>query len=783
MARPFQGSIELDIRSSIPDWRPFVAARAPAGAPNLLFVVWDDTGFGTWDAYGGLVEMPNLKRIADLGLRYTQFHSAGLCSPTRAALLTGRNPSSVGMAVVEEYTNGFPGLSGRIPGGAGFLSEVLVERGWNTYAVGKWHLTPLEEANLAASKRSWPLGRGFERFYGFLGGETDQWYPSLVYDNHPIRQPYPPRDGYHLSRDLADRAIEFIRDARVIAADKPWFTYFSPGCGHAPHHVPPAWIDRYRGKFDMGYERYRELVLANQKRLGLVPESTELPPINPYADARSAAGKPWPSREAVRPWATLSEGERRLFCRMAEVFAAFQSHADAELGRLLDYLEESGQLDNTIVVAISDSGASSEGGPNGTVNEAKFFNGYTDGVEEGLAKLDQLGSSSTYNHYCLGWAMAFNTPFKLFKRYASHEGGIACPCLVAWPKGIAARGELRHQYTNVCDVVPTIYDCLGIEPPEVLAGHPQRPLEGVSFRASFADPNADTGKTSQMYSMRGTRGIWQDGWFASAVHPAVPSDWGHFDKDLWELYHLDVDRSQVHDLAARHPDRLEALKQLWFVEAGKYGGLPLDDRGILEIAADERPTLAGDRDRYVYYPHVAEVGPGAALELRGRSFSLLAEVTIERPDAEGVIFSHGGRLGGHTLFLKDGRLTYVYNFLGEIEQKLIAAEVTPTGKRVLGVRYKHESTDDDGLTPLGDTTLYIDDHPVATLAHMKTQPGSFSVVGEGICVGRDGAQPVSADYESPFVFRGGTIRQVTVDVTGEPYRDVEREIARAFAGA
>jgi arylsulfatase A-like enzyme len=781
MAKPFRGAIDVDIRNSIPDWTPYIEPKAPAGAPNVLFVVWDDTGFGTWDCYGGLVEMPNIKRIADLGLRFTQFHTTALCSPSRAALLTGRNPSSVGMAVIEEYTGGFPNLSGRIPFETALMPEVLSARGWNTYAIGKWHLTPIEEANLAASKRNWPLGRGFERFYGFLGGETDQWYPNLVYDNHPIRQPYPPEEGYHLSKDLADRAIEFIRDAKVIAPDKPWFTYFCPGCAHAPHHVAPEWADRYRGKFDMGYEAYREIVLANQKQMGLVPESTELPPLNPYADARSAVGKPWPIQDTVRPWASLSEAERRLFSRMAEVFAGFQSHADAQLGRVLDYLEESGQLENTIIVVISDNGASGEGGPNGTVNEAKFFNGYVDTVDESLKRLDELGSPKTYNHYCLGWAMAFNTPFKLWKRYASHEGGIADPCIVAWPKGIAARGELRHQYLNVCDIAPTIYDCLEIVPPETLNGHAQRPLEGVSARAAFADPSADTGKTAQFYSMLGTRGIWQDGWFANTVHPAVPSDWGHFDKDVWELFHLDVDRSQIDNLADKHPDKLEALKQLWFTEAGKYNGLPLEDRGIVEISADYRPSLAGERNRYVYYPNAAEVGPGAALELRGRSFALLAEVTIDGPDAEGVIFSHGGRLGGHTLFLKDGRLTYVYNFLGEVEQKLIASHPTPTGKCVLGVRYKQGAKDADGHTPLGDATLYINEEEVATLPHMKTQPATFSGVGEGICVGRDSAEPVCSDYQSPFSFRGGTIKEVIVDITGEPYRDIEREIARAFA--
>lgn len=468
MAAQFKGKIDLDIRNSKPDWTPYEEPRAPKDAPNVLFIVWDDTGFGTWDFYGGLVEMPNLKRIADKGLKFTQFHTTALCSPSRAGLLTGRNATTVGMATIEEFTEGYPGLSGRIPFETATISEVLVERGYNTYALGKWHLTPLEEENLGATKRNWPLGRGFERFYGFTGGEADQWYPNLVYDNHPITPPSTPDKGYHLSKDLADKAIQFIRDAKVIAPEKPWFTYFCPGCGHAPHHVPKEWADRYKGKFDMGYEKYREIVLENQKKLGLVPESTMLPRINPYADVKSPEGKPWPEQDTVRPWDSLSADEKKLFCRMAEVFAGYQSYTDAQLGRLLDYLEESGQLDNTLIVAISDNGASGEGGPNGTVNEMKFFNGYVDTVEDSLKLLDELGSPKTYNHYCLGWAMAFNTPFKLFKRYASHEGGIADPCLISWPKGIKARGEVRHQYVHAIDIVPTVYDCLGIEPPEAL---------------------------------------------------------------------------------------------------------------------------------------------------------------------------------------------------------------------------------------------------------------------------------------------------------------------------
>ena len=363
---------------------PYAAPTAPKGAPNVLYLVWDDTGIATWDCFGGLVEMPAMSRIAERGVRLSQFHTTALCSPTRASLLTGRNATTVGMATIEEFTDGFPNCNGRIPADTALLSEVLDERGYNTYCVGKWHLTPLEESNLAATKRHWPLSRGFERFYGFMGGETDQWYPDLVYDNHPVAPPATPEEGYHLSKDLADKTIEFIRDAKVIAPDKPWFSYVCPGAGHAPHHVFKEWADKYAGKFDMGYERYREIVLENQKKLGIVPPDTELSPINPYLDVKGPNGEPWPPQDTVRPWESLNDEEKRLFSRMAEVFAGFLSYTDAQIGRILDYLEESGQLDNTIIVVISDNGASGEGGPNGSVNEVKFFNGYIDTVEESM---------------------------------------------------------------------------------------------------------------------------------------------------------------------------------------------------------------------------------------------------------------------------------------------------------------------------------------------------------------------------------------------------------------
>ncbi|WP_448494226.1 sulfatase-like hydrolase/transferase [Mycolicibacterium thermoresistibile] len=777
----FGGKIELDIRDSEPDWGPFAAPTAPEGAPNILYVVWDDVGIGTWDCFGGLVEMPTMSRIAEQGVRLSQFHTTALCSPTRAALLTGRNPTTVGMATIEEFTDGFPNCSGRIPVDTGLISEVLAEHGWNTYCVGKWHLTPLEESNMAATKRHWPVSRGFERFYGFLGGETDQWYPDLVHDNHPVAPPATPEDGYHLSKDLADKTIEFIRDAKVIAPDKPWFTYLCPGAGHAPHHAPRDWADRYAGRFDMGYERYREVVLENQKKLGIVPPDTELPPINPYQDVKGPHGEPWPLQDTVRPWDSLSDAEKRLFCRMAEVFAGFLSYTDHQIGRVLDYLEESDQLDNTLIVVLSDNGASGEGGPDGSVNEVKFFNGYVDTVEESMRFYDQLGGPQTYNHYPTGWAMAFNTPYKLFKRYASHEGGIADPAIISWPNGITARDAVCDRYINVVDVTPTVYELIGLTPPDTVRGVRQRPLEGVSFRAALADPDADTGKRTQFYSMLGTRGIWSDGWFANTVHAASPAGWSNFDADRWELYHLESDRSQSRDLAAEHPEKLEELKQLWFDEAAKYNGLPLGDLNLFETLGRWRPHLSRGRTSYTYYPGTAEVGLGAAVDIRGQSFTVLADVTVDAADAQGVIVKHGAGHGGYVLFLQDGRLHFVYNFMGEEEQRVSSADPIPAGRHILGVSYHRTGTVDGSHTPLGEVALYVDGTVVATRPDVRAHPANFGLAGGGIAVGRNTGQPVSSAYRAPFAFTGGSIAKVVVDISGTPYRDVEREAAMAFA--
>ncbi len=781
MTREFNGSIELDIRDSEPDWGPYAAPKAQPDAPNVLYLVWDDVGIATWDCFGGLVEMPAMSRIAEHGVRLSQFHTTALCSPTRASLLTGRNATTVGMAVIEEFTEGFPGINGRIPNDTALISEVLGEQGYSTFCVGKWHLTPLEESNLAASRRHWPLSRGFDRFYGFMGGETDQWYPELVYDGHSVEAPGTPEEGYHFSKDMADKTIEFIRDSTMIAPDKPWFSYVCPGAGHAPHHVSKEWSDRYAGKFDMGYERYRDIVLENQKRMGIVPPETELSPVNPYQDAKGSEGQAWPDQDTVRPWDSLNDEEKRLFARMAEVFAGFLSYTDAQIGRILDYLEESGQLDNTIIVVISDNGASGEGGPNGSVNEGKFFNGYIDTVEESMRFFDELGGPTTYGHYPIGWAMAFNTPYKLYKRYASHEGGIADAAIISWPSGIAAHGEIRDNYSSVCDISPTVYDLLQIVPPATVKGIPQKPLDGVSFKVALDDPNAPTGKETQFYTMLGTRGIWHQGWFANAVHAASPSGWSHFDQDRWELYHIASDRSQCHDLAAEHPDKLAEMQALWFSEVQKYNGLPLSDLNVLETVGRWRPSLTGERSSYVYYPDTAPVPVGGCVNILGRSFSVLAEVDITSRDVQGVLLKQGAGHGGYVLYAEDGRLQFVYNFFGEEEQRVTARKRLRLGDQVLGVGYARTGTVEGSHTPVGDVTLYVNEVAVATLPDVKAHPFIFGLAGGGISVGRNVGQPVSSAYKAPFAFTGGTIKRVVVDVSGAPYVDAGRNLALAFA--
>ena len=577
---------------------------------------------------------------------------------------------------------------------------MLRSAGWNTYWLGKDHNVPAEEGNPGGPKSNWPLQQGFDRFYGFIGGETNQWYPTLTEDNHAIDQPYSPEEGYHFSKDITDQALRMLRDSQSSAPSRPWFMWLCPGANHAPHHVPKEWADKYKGQFDDGYEAYREWVLARMIEKGIMPPDTELTPINPMPEGTHSPN------DDVRPWDSLSDDEKRLFARMAEVFAGFSEYTDHQVGRVIDYLEESGQLDNTIVMYCADNGASGEGGPDGSVNENKFFNNWPDDIAENLAHLEDLGSPNTYNHYPTGWAAAFSTPFKMFKRY-SYAGGTCDPLVIHWPKGIAAKGEIRHQYHHVTDIVPTILDCCGLEFPDVVDGHEQVPLVGTSMRYTFDDGDAATHKERQYYCMLGTRGMWEKGWKAVAVHGPT-SGIGNFDEDEWELYHVDEDRSEGRDLAAEQPERLKALIDLWFEEAEKYDVLPLDDRIPVEIIMDVRPQGEPPRSTYVYYPGTAEVPEAAAVNIRGRSYKILAEVDLTSPDAEGVIFAHGSRFGGHALFLKDQRLHYVYNFLGiPPEQDFVSDRLEP-GRHVLGMEFTKESRGEHGESH-GTTRLYVDD--------------------------------------------------------------------------
>ncbi len=569
--------------------------------------------------------------------------------------------------------------------------------------------------------------------------------------------------------------MEFIRDAKAVAPDKPFFMYFCPGAAHEPHHAPREWADKYKGKFDMGYERYRELVLERQKQMGLVPENTALPPINPIgtqSDTKSPTGVPFPPLDFVKPWDALPENEKQLYRRMAEVYAGFLSYTDHQMGRIIDFLEESGQLDNTLVIVISDNGASGEGGPTGSVNENKIANGVPDSLEQNLKFLDVLGSPLTYNHYPTGWAMAFNTPFKMWKRY-SYNGGICDPFLIHWPKGIKSRGEVRHQYHHAIDIVPTILDVVGVEAPDVVKGYTQHPIEGVSMRSSFDDAKAPTARQTQFYSMLGSRGIWHQGWKAVTTHPTI-AGWGNYEKDTWELYQTVEDRSESHNLAAQYPDKLQELINLWFFEAGKYQGFPLDDRSGIEILTTPRPQMTKPRDRYVYYPDTAEIPESQAVNIRNRSYAIRAEVEIPASGAEGVVFAQGSRFGGHAIYVKDGKLHYIYNWLGDIKQQVVSNKSVPIGASTLSAIFTKEGENPPHVAN-GTLAIYINDEKVGE-SRIRTQPGKFSIAGEGLNVGRDGGEPVTGDYpgEYPWPFTG-TINRVVVDVSEQGGIDLEVE--------
>ncbi|MCZ4315818.1 arylsulfatase [Comamonadaceae bacterium G21597-S1] len=750
----FTGHIARTAAQSQPAWP--MGAKAAAGAPNVLVLLLDDVGFAQLGCYGSTIRTPNMDRLAAAGLRYRDFHTTAICSPTRACLLTGRNHHSNGVGIIQEMATGFPGYNGKVPKENGFLSEVLLARGYATFAIGKWHLTQASEYASGANKARWPLARGFERFYGFLGGKTNQWAPTLVHDNHYIEPPARPQDGYHLNADLADTAMRFISDLRAVDPDKPFFMYYCLGAGHAPHHVEPEWSDKYRGQFDQGWEKWRETVFARQREAGIIPPGTEL-----------SARPPW-----VKAWDALSADERRLFARQMEVYAGFLEQTDHHIGRVLDALERRGELDNTIVVLASDNGASAEGGENGSFNECQFPNRYESSIAENLQHLDDWGTVKSYPNYAWGWAWAGNTPLRRWKRYL-HQGGMSDPCIVSWPRGIAARGEIRGQYIHAIDIMPTLLDALGITPPATLAGVAQTPLEGVSFAHTFADAEAATRKRVQYYEMIGSRAIWADGWKAVVEQPqgGVLTD-EMLDAQQWELYHVAEDFSECHDLADRHPEKLKALIEQWWVEAGKYKVLPLDSRMQLRMG-ERKPGARAPTNRYVYEAMGAPQFEYTAVNVKNRSHTITARVRIPDGGAQGVLLAHGSWFAGYALFVQDDRLVYVHNYLGLQEYRVTSTVAVPRGDCVLALHF-HRTGEHQGRAE-----LRIDGVAVGEGSIERTIPAVIETSGEGLCCGYDSGLPVSAGYEAPFRFTGA-IHEVVVEVDDPALRDSDAQLRAAW---
>ena len=752
----FGGVVGRTLEDSTPWWPELPSA--PDGAPNVVMVLLDDVGYAQFGCYGSDIATPTFDRLAERGLRYSGFHTTALCSPTRACLLTGRNHHTNGMARIVEFAAGFPGYDATISKANGFLSEVLGRNGYATFAVGKWHLTPATETAMGSPRDRWPLSRGFDRFYGFLAGETDQFHPDLVYDNHQVAPPSTPEDGYHLTDDLVDKATLFIKDLRAVAPTKPFFLYFTPGACHAPHQAPQAFIERYRGRFDQGWDTWREEVFARQLGSGLLPEGTRL-------SERPA----W-----IPEWDTLSADERRLYARMMEIYAGFLEHTDHCVGRVLDFIDSLGELDNTIVLVMSDNGASAEGGPSGSFNEMYFFNFEPESLAENLRRIDDLGTPRAYNHYPWGWAWAGNTPLKRWKR-ETHEGGVTDPLIVSWPARLGTPGETRHQYVHAIDVFPTLLEVIGITPPDEIGGVTQSPVEGFSFAPTLTDADAPSTHTTQYYEMFGSRALYHDGWKAVAFHPLPSVDYGDgrdpkasFDADRWELYHVAVDLSEIDDLAEKEPDKLKEMVDRWWAEAERFDVLPLNNQ----------PGRHGDRryrhDRYVYRPGIGSLPELVAPNLRNRGFHIVAELDVPTDGGvEGVIVCHGGPAGGYAMYAKGSRLHFVHNLLGATVTTVSASILLPAGH----VDARAVFTPTGRLQ--GDIELYYDDIPVGSghLAH--TTPITYGV--EGFSVGHQRGAAVCDAYEAPFAIDHDILRRVVIDGIGPAHRDPAGE-ARVAAG-
>lgn len=738
----FQGNIGRTINDSDPPQFP-QPVKPPKGAPNIVYILIDDAGYGQFGTFGGKVATPALDKVAADGLRYTRFHTTALCSPTRAALLTGRNHHSASTGVITEAATGYEGYTGLIGKNVGTIAEVLRQHGYATAWFGKNHNTPDWETSQVGPFDRWPSGLGFDYFYGFMGGDMDQWQPTL-FENHTL-VPRSKDPKYILTVDLVDRAISWLRQTRSIAADKPFFLYMSTGATHAPHQVSPEYITKFKGQFDSGWDVYREETFARQKQLGVVPQTAKLTP------------RP----EQLPAWNSLSADQKKLFARMMEVFAAFTSQTDAEMGRLLEVVRTLPDADNTLVFyEVGDNGASAEGGLVGLLNENSFFNNVPESLEENLKHLDEIGGPKHFNHFPAGWAWAMNTPFQWTKQIASHLGGVRNPLVVSWPARIKGKGQVREQFHHVIDIAPTIYEAVGVQFPDILNGVAQKPIEGVSMVYSFDSASAPDRRRTQYFEMFINRGLYHDGWWAASrvnipwegsVKPADP------DTAVWELYNLRDDYSQANNVAAANPGKLRELQDLWWTEASRYSVLPLDGRKIERLSSElqHRPSLTGGRTEFVYYPGLLGLPPGSAPNVLNKSFHVTAEV--EAVAGDGVIFALGGSDGGYSLYVKEGKAVFAGNFLGRNTVRVTSAQPIPPAN----VKLRGEFTyDGGGLGKGGVLSLFVNEQKAGEARLEQTQAITLGLGGT-LDIGADTGSPVDNVYVPPFSFPG-KIKDVTV---------------------
>ena len=745
---PFRGEIGTTYRDSRPWWPEEPEA---VGKPNVVFIVLDDMGFGSLGCYGSEIATPAIDSLAARGVQFTNFHATALCSPTRASLMTGRNSHAVGMAYLSHVDDGFPGYRGRIGHEAATIAEMLVDQGYNTMAIGKWHMTPIDQTTPAGPYDQWPLGRGFERFYGFHEALTDQFTPELFYDNHVVDQPMSEEDGYHLTSDLVDHAVEFVRDQTSITPEKPFFLYFALGATHTPFQVPREFVERYRGAYDEGWDVIRERRFRKQLELGVIPPGTELPPRNADVDA----------------WDSLSEDERAVYTKFQEVYAGFLTHTDAEIGRLLSSLEELGRLDDTLFVLLSDNGASQEGGRHGVLNTTQYENGHFPDAAEVVRRADEIDGRSAQINYPLGWAQAANTPLKRYKQN-THAGGIRTAMMIAPPAGLPIPLARRVQrFQHVTDITPTVLDLIGLSPtaPAEYRGVAQLPFDGRSMKDVLLQPDAVAPPRTQYFETVGNRAVWKDGWKAVAFHPSGTD----FADDRWELYHIDSDFSECHDLAAEEPEHLRELVDAWWEEARRNQVLPLDDRGFaLRTNVRFRPHSPRARQRFVYHRGMHHLGNGAAAPIAGRSFEV--STTIDRPlgTESGVLIAHGSWNSGYCILVEDGRLVYDLNYYSD-HKVLRSTTELPAGECDVAVRFV---IDDVGTG--GTVTMTVDGAAAGELRLAETF--EYFLAFQGLDVGADRLSPVREDGRGEFPFTGAFDRiciQLLDDATSRSHEPLD----------